>query len=425
MKKSLVLVISAILLITTLVSCGGTDAPEETKKPLGSSIKTQAPKTEEHDTKAPEATNYVATELAKKPEEYTYNFKFEAPTGNPRDIVYDYMYKMATVEWTASKTWTTRWKEGEEGDYGVNLTYTKGNKYHGVTYTETSGALDLFEQYVDNGVFTPNSEYHTELVGNHCSASMVLAYQQILDFSLNGSLKPTRARTGLLKFPDGLEVPPSRSNNPDDWISATMFEHNGQQAIYDGYAQLDKGDILYKNIDGSGHTRMVHKVEIQKTAAGKIVPSRSYVYCLEQTNAWDADKDSTWWIDSKYSFSQLYDTFFMPVTFEIFHEENPTYTDAYIVMDGQNTPDTIQKALQGTVESNYPLNYVRITIKDANGNIVGDVLVNNLARNYKVNLRNYHYQLGIDKLASGTYTYTLRAGIARGGVDVESFQFTK
>ena len=171
---------------------------------------------------------------------------------------------------------------------------------------------------------------------------------------------------------------------------------------------------------------MVSKVEIFKSPTGKLMPNRSYVYCLEQTNAWfDGNKNSTWWIDKKYSFSTLWDTFFMPTTLCIYHEENPVITDAHLTMTGKNTPDSIVKALKGTVESNYPMTYARITITDKDGKIVSESLKYNLTKEYKINLRSMHSDLNLSELPAGTYTYKLRAGIARGGVDIETFEFTK
>ena len=93
-------------------------------------------------------------------------------------------------------------------------------------------------------------------------------------------------------------------------------------------------------------------------------------------------------------------------------------------MDGMNSSETIKDRLNGTIESNFPLSYVRITIKDKNGNIAAEKLHYALPKSYKANLRNMHYELELDKLPQGTYTYTLRAGIARGGVDIENFEFT-
>ena len=106
--------------------------------------------------------------------------KFPAPEGdNYRKIIKDYMMKMATIEWTPTETFSIKWKG--EPRFKIDLTYEKGVKYHGMTYCDTKGNLDMFEQLLENGEFTPNSEYYDECFGNHCSASMDMAYQQCFD----------------------------------------------------------------------------------------------------------------------------------------------------------------------------------------------------------------------------------------------------
>ena len=423
MKKTLSFLFCLMLTALLLVACGNDSGknPDETIDPLGSSIKTEAPATDAPET--PKETK--PTTVVPSPDDYDFIQKFDAPEGNPRDIIMNYMLSMAKVKWVAAEDWTTTWKG--EGEFSVKLVYEKGKTYYGVPYARTNGSLDLFNQFLpSDGNFTPNSPYYEEIVGNHCSSSMVMSIQQVLNFTYSGSLKPTVARQGLLMFPEGIEVPPPRSGtNPDNWISETVFKHNGEDAIFNGYTKLSKGDILYKNIDGSGHTRFVSKVEPFYSATGKLMPARSLIYCVEQTNAWfDNNKNTTWWIDKKYTFKEVYDTFFMPVTLCIYHEENPVIEDAYIMMKGKNTADSIKKTLNGTVEATFPLNYVRITIEDKAGQVVAEHFEYGLGSAYKVNLRNFHYDLGIDKLASGTYTYNLRAGIARGGCDIEHFEFT-
>ncbi|MBE6642388.1 MAG: hypothetical protein E7615_01895 [Ruminococcaceae bacterium] len=425
MKKLIFLVLSLIVAASVLVACGSSEEDKaeatETLNALGPSVRTEGPKTE---AETPAATKPEAEPV--KREDYDYFFDFKAPDGNPRDIVYDYMYAMSQVKWTAAESWTTTWKG--EADFGVNLSYEKGKTYYGVPYARTNATLDEFLLFLpENKQFTPTpSPYYEEIVGNHCSSSMVMSFQQIIPLTYSGSLKPVTTRTEYLMFPEPLEVPPSRNpNNPDDWISSTVFSHNGQEAVYEAYTKLEKGDILYKSIDGSGHTRMVSKVEISRSAAGKLMPARSFVYCLEQTNAWaDSKKESTWFIDRKYTFSQLYDTFFMPVTLKIYHEENPVIEDAYIAMKGKNTPETLKKMLNGTIESNFPLAYARLTITDKDGKIVGEHLEYYLTKSFKINLRNFTYKLGLDNLEPGEYTFNCRAGIARGGVDIETVKFT-
>ncbi len=422
MKKTLLLLLCLFLLVA-LFSCGNKEpgkapetTPETTINPLGDSVRTEAPKTE--------ATTDASAKYEPDLSKYDSYKKFEAPKGNLRDIVYDYMYAMSQIKWVASKTWTSRWKTGD-GPYEVNLSYLKGRTYYGIPYTDTKCGLSVFENYVIDGTLYPNSEFHEELVGNHCSSSMGLAYQQIIDFPYSGDLKVSAAREGIIKLAEPLEMPPFRNNVPYSYTSETITAHNGAEKIYEAYSKLEKGDILYKIIDGYGHTRMVSKVEVKKSAIGKIIPAQSYIYCIEQTNAWaDSKRNSTWFIDRKYSFEELNSSFFTPFTLCIFHEENPKIYDAYIMMTGKNTEKTIKKLLSGTIESTFPLNAVRATITDANGNVVKEAMKYNFFSDYKISIRDMTPILGANNLPAGSYTFKLQASIARGTWDIETIPFT-
>ena len=344
---------------------------------------------------------------------------FKAPEGDYREIVYNYMLSMANYKWVAGEDFAITWKE--QGDFGVNLQFKKGETYYGLPYSESRSSLEQFSLFVEEGgSFTSDTYYYEEIIGNHCSSSMGLAYQQLIDFPYAGSLKSVGDRRGVIKLIDGLEQPEGETTK--SWYSSDVISLNGEDKIY---TKMGRGDILGKFIKTSGHSRMVSKVEVFKTAAGKFVPSRSYVYCIEQTNAFEggSDRKSTWWIDHKYTFKELIDTQFIPLTLEIFHN-GESLEDAYIAFDAKNSPDTIKKVINGTVSSNFPLSYVRATVTDKDNKVVGEIYEYKFDKTYKLNLKTRYDKLNIGKLEAGTYTYTLHAGIGRGGCDIESFQFT-
>ena len=65
-----------------------------------------------------------------------------------------------------------------------------------------------------------------------------------------------------------------------------------------------------------------------------------------------------------------------------------------------------------------------VTVTDSTGKIVSEKLEYNLGELYKYSLRKISYNLGIDKLAPGSYSFKLEAAIARGSVVLEDFEFT-
>ncbi len=426
MKKLLFVAILSLAVLLCVTSCNTPsneplDATQSetngNKNP--SSIITEAPATSSvPETKTePEEENPWPEDTSK----FSFFQKFDAPTGKPREIVMDYMMKMAEIKWKPAEDFTICWEGTPSFDPNMSLMFFYNKTYRGTTYGNTHCSLELFTHFLDeNNVLKMDNYSYEKIVGNNCSTTMTLAYQQIIDLPIS-VLKPISSRIGLLKLAGDLKIPEGLGDN---WYSNEVFSTNGRDAVYQAYTTLDSGDILYKSIPGTGHTRMVRKVEVSKSAAGTIMPTRSFVYCVESTNAWeDSTQTSLWFIDRKYSFSDLFDTSFMPVTLEIFHEDNPSYKDAYIAYDGTPKADNILKGMiPGVISSNFPLNYVMLTVKDTNGNVVLRELKAGMTTNYTYDLRKTY--LKTSTLANGDYTLTIRAGIARGGADVCTVDFS-
>lgn len=435
MKKTLPLILVIILAITLLFSCAEShENVTESKSPVSAEkdetlsvddapdtvLETREEETREDETREEETSSFEA-------DDFTFYMVFPAPDGEPRDVVMDYMMKMANVEWTPREDFKITRRTN--GDFGVDLSYKAGTVYTGMPYSNAYSSYEMFEQYLIDGRFGDSAYYFEDVVGNHCSGSMLVAFQQLIDLP-RGTFKPASTREGLLEFPkdeNGNEIltKPDYETYKDSWITSDLFKVNTKDSVFKAYSMLGKGDILLKAIDGSGHTRLVDHTDLSKTLSGEINYTRSTVTTVEHTNAWEKERsgvNSTWWVNHKYTFTNLYEKLFMPVTLCIYHNgEKPE--DAWIGFDGENTPESIHEALNGNVRSNFPLTYVRATVKDKDGKIVSEARSYKFEKTYSVNIRKYQYDL-INGLPAGTYTYTLHAGIARGGCDAESFEFT-
>ena len=418
--KQLILTLLVLsLTLLSLASCNqspatspnATDTPE-TSGAAPSETKDETPTS----TDAPKNSVFKVVE---KPSDTKFEKLFQAPTTSKRQAVYDAMMAMATIEWTPTVDFTTTSRPEIDKSFTIDLEYKAGKTYYGVPYGETKANLYQFQDFLTDGKFSCDSYYYQDIIGNHCSSCMFLAYQQIIPVGY-GTFRPTVARQGIFKLAGNLQ-------NPGDgtWYSKDVFALNGQEAVYEAYTTLDMGDIVFKCISGSGHTRFVSKVEITKSAAGKLIPSRSYVYCIENTNTWyDSNKNSTWWIDKKYTFGQLWETEFMPITLDTYFDDTDKVQDAYIWFTGANTPEKITTKLAGKVVSNFPLNYVRVTIEDKDGNLVKEAFKRNMNEVFEVDVYRECFSLKLNELPTGTYKYTLKAAITRGGCEIESFEFT-
>ncbi len=351
---------------------------------------------------------------------FTFYHTFKAPEGDYRQIVTDYMLKMANTSWVAGEDFSITWKK--QGDFKVNLNFKKGETYYGIPYSQARASLEQFYMFAKEGEeFTSPNYYYEEMVGNHCSSSIGLAYQQLIDFPFEGRLMPGTARAGILSFVNNLKKPET-----DAYFTQDIFDLNGQEKVFEAYASVQSGDIINKIKPGTGHARMARSVKVVRGSDGKINPEESIVYCIEQTNEFDktrTDRITTWWIDRAYTFQKLWNTKFMPVTLDILHTNTPL-KDAYIAFDGSNNAETIRHTVSGTVSSNFPLAYVRAQITDSHGNTVSEIYKYKFAKQYAIHLSDYYSELNIQNLLTGKYTYTLRAGIGRGGCEIEKFDFT-
>lgn len=415
MKRLLVILLALITVAGSFTACGNkTPSTDDTKAPE----QTQAPAQTEKDPQ-PERPKV-------NPADFDFFEEFKAPEGTDyRKMVVDEMRRMASIPWTPAETFTITLKESRS-DMGVNLECEAGKTYYGVPYGSTACSSDIFSCYLDGNVFTPNSTYYETITGNNCSTSMCIAYQYAFNFPIRGgTYRPCDFRGDALKFCGDIVAPEGDASGYFD--SEDLWKANSRDVIMNAFAQLKPGDILYHSIrNASGHTRMVAaEPEIAKKSNGDINYSRSYITVIESTNLFNSERNSNWWVDKKYTFTDLYEAKFMPSTLTAF-DSGAKLEDAYIAYKGKTSAETMSLGYNGTISSNFPLTYVRMVIKDANGNIAKKKDIIGLENVYSVSLQKYSMdeEISTSGLASGTYTFTLTAGIARGTSEILNFNFT-
>jgi len=349
--------------------------------------------------------------------------KFPAPEGDYRQVVLDYMMKMSQVKWTPDVDMNVCMKKAY--DFSAKLEYKQGETYYGMPYSDTKMGLDAFEQFVKDGVFSFESHYFDDIIGNHCSSSMAVAFQQLISNGGVGGTKPQKWYPGIFKFPNDIKIPYEYYG--DRYDSYDIWDHNPKVKIYEAYAMMKPGDVIYFcKKTGSGHVRMVSQESIVVyDEYGMIDGEKSEVIVIEQTNAWDKTVDihTTWFVNRHYTFNMLYEKHFMPITLEIYSNGEKS-KDAYVILDGKNTAETIASGVAGKITATFPINYAYATIRDKDGNIVRKSLKYNFTNKYDLDLSDMNEDLDIATLDKGTYTYNYRIAIARGGVDLETFEFT-
>ena len=404
----------------SLIACGeSTDGNNETNAPAKV---TEPPESGENspETEVPEAGLKLPDGI--DPEKFYKFVTFELLEGEPRQAVVDYMRKQAHVEWVPANDISLK---NDLGSWGVDLTYSKGKTYHGMIYSNLNSSLPKFEAELkaNNGRFRSDATSWEDIIGVGCCSAILNAIQQITNdvygetknFIPNGSNVCRAIKLGDYTVEAG--------NVQTDEIVA----QNDEQTMYKAYSLLDVGDIIVKRKDGAPHIRMItEKATVVLSASGKVNPGRSYVKCIEQTNAFDKERTdgvlTTWREDKIYTFSKLRDSNYLPVTLAVY--DTPETEMPYLALDEEITPDVLaKKSIIGVVSSNYPLKHIYIEVYNSNGTLAKQVVVGGFDDSFKVSLRSKAAGI-FDGLSAGNYTLVIDAGIALGSAELCRVDFT-
>lgn len=433
--KLISLFLALIMALSIFVSCGEKqteessaipeteEAPKETKKSVVETIKTPDTSAETAD---PNAFVEPTVDLSK-----FYSYKvFDLPE-DFRQAAVDYMRYQAGIVWTPGQDIKTS-EKFEHENWGIDLTYKAGVEYQGLPYANTYVTVDEFEQfYLDaDRKLVCDSQSWQKLPGLECGSSIVMALQQFsYVYGYTDAFNPgTKDKFRAIKVGD-YTAEPGQS-------SAEICKANKAKGMFEAYSHLDKGDVLFHGgASGSGnHVRMISENHVERKSDGSIDSRKSYVLCLEQTNAFDKDRkgvNSTWRVDKKYGYEDLFTQSYVPVTLREYNEGRKE--KIYLGLSSEIlAEDLAQKAVVGQVETNSVLRYVYLDILTRDGRLVSRKVAHGV-KDYsdsaigvstgKIDLRKYGFNL-FDGVAAGDYTFVLSAGIAAGSAELARVDFT-
>lgn len=309
-----------------------------------------------------------------------------------RDMAESYMRSMATYMWRSDKDifYTRDAKVLTDADLesytGTVLKIHAGKLYRGIPYSYTGASAWNFYDYASEpdaqGIHTMSGIHWRNLngtasigatMGNDCSSSI----QQSWDYAGSGIQS---ANTSYMTTAYGyLRVGEYASSDSENVMTANTCKSNGIVVMSNAYSQLQKADAVVKRDSTWGHTMMIVENHPVKTESGGFDPNESYITVLHQTTAYMSKEtcvyDETYGedvyiiygIDDKYTYQQLFDQGYLPLTCDIF--VNPAPAEEVYVQDSESEY-SFKNILRGRFISNRMLGAVTITIKDASGNVV-------------------------------------------------------
>ena len=336
-----------------------------------------------------------------------------------RSIAEQYMRAMGSIEWYVDETLYRDCHCGASMCYGA---FYPGTLHRGVPYNHKGSGLESAQYLLDENNFIidwvyeqPSYDGWDMYIGNDCSTSVQKAWARVsnsISFTSTRNAAPIHG-CGTIAVGDwewNLEPPASEIEE-----FKIYREKTGEQRMYEAYAQLRMADGIVCQYTGMHHIRMVaaHAVVV-RDQDGLIDPTYSYVICHEQGAVTrDTNFYTSWKLDHKYTFANLYEEFYVPFTCEEFltgEMETPTAT-----LEG----GTGGKAglTTGIVKANYFVDSVTLAITDENGNEVltkrmfstTDKLYNSYDQDDVIRALPFEFDMGMFAAPLMTQEFTLGA----------------
>lgn len=295
-----------------------------------------------------------------------------------REKVVRYMYDMATVEWHVREHMIHNCTCQLSICHG---TFSADFTYYGPPYNHKAGSLGRFLYSIDEEGYlkefvTTAGEYdgYDMYIGTDCSGATVLAFRTV---STEVSFYQTKDESpvyGKGTYPVGdyvWDLGLDKTTNAHDTKKYT--DYNGPEVMYDAYAQLRMGDAVIYRHDTGGHSRVCSSdAVVVRDETGKINGQYSYILMHEQgvlTRDEEKRTYTTWKVNEKYTFENLYSHYYLPITIKEF--VTGEFQEVECTLEG-GISDSRLGLTTGTVRSNYAIDCVTVNITDSNGKAVFD-----------------------------------------------------
>lgn len=334
-----------------------------------------------------------------------------------RQMVVQYMYDMANIEWTAGMLIDY----SEQAD--PSLVYQPGQKYLGMVYNNNQTGLEMFQSVLDesNTYMSENTSWN-ESPGNSCATSIKHAWQQVsasVEFSYSMDMLPYYEDTGVIAVGD---INWDEYDGKNTLIS--VLNRNEREVLMEAYALVLPGDALVRYLDTGGHALMVTKEPtIVRDADGKIDPAQSYVYLTDQNNRLHTRREypSSWEVDRPVTFENACLEGYLPVTTaELRDGKAPV--PKFEVSSTPTADDLSQGNLKGSVKCNYCINTITAEVI-SDGETVASVETYPYSRNF--GFKTIKKDLNLDELSAGNYCLVIVAEIGLGTETLVEIEFTK
>ena len=303
-----------------------------------------------------------------------------------RTLCVDFFRYAKTALWTPSQTIDyIRNKNGTEdtmigGQLYGGLPYVgnaNGNIYRLLDYMGENGVVNMEDMLGGETVFTDTAQLR--YFGNQCAHGATVGWARVINSTTKFVTASMTTGNGYIPIgPYTYDTAKIKSfNDKDGYRTTDIVKANGQQVMFQSYAQLKKADgLVYYTT--AGHVIMAatdaHVEYIQGTDL--IDGSGSYIYIIDMAQRWESyttadgrDYQIKNSVDAKVTFAQLFNNNYLPFTFAEFLGTDPIEdTTATFSVTGATT--TLDQLFKGKVTSNYAITDAYIILYDSEGDQV-------------------------------------------------------
>ena len=381
----------------------------------------------------------------KRPEYITYK---TIDVNATRENIVKRMYDLATIKWKAPVTFHNTHTIGSNTS-AIRATYEVGKIYYGTPYTQINrGTLEKFASKIDNNGTLSEPEDILQVWGNDCGTSVSYSVSKYIPmYTICGTVNSVwdRNKTTLLG---------NLSIDGKQMSTESLKNIYTAQQIYEAYAQLQKGDVITTHYKSNTHIRLISgNTHVVRNGDGTIDPDASYVIRTDisssNTDTSEANnfgglineqdyvvpfepkeqftdiqnlselegKNLNYYINKKTTFKELYNTNYIPITFNEYLAGK--VEEPYARLINGNTVDNIKDGLKGTIDTNYSIISITYKIEDT---ITGKIKTFVEYPNHRLNSLEDSYCSNVYSLCYNT-SEDVRNTINTTLMDMEDFRF--
>ena len=287
-----------------------------------------------------------------------------------RQLCVDFFRFTKTINWVAdgevayprnSKGWMDKIQDGTVYAGLPYIGLASGNVYRLMDYIDEDGVVDI-----------SRAARVLKMFGNQCSIGCYWGWGRVInsaDYDWTPRMLQANGfyRVGPYKYDDSL------TKVTADYNSVKICEENGEQVMYQSYAQVQPADG-FMNFTTAGHVIMCSaKPYVVYRDSGKIDGDNSYITMIDQSQIWlkgsnDSGDEYLYKhnVDTYRSFKKLYEEGYTPFTFAEFMGTHPV-EDTVCAFSHTDDTVTLEQLFSAEITCNYGITDAYAHITDKNG----------------------------------------------------------